>query len=568
MPMTSRRWMLLQTLSFAKQNAIREFHIICKVMLLWKPKKMKHRRRQLRNNALIIRAIQAFWDTFQSVRQFQRIKKQEFFEVEILMCKCLFDPEDFSIEVALQVVEEDWSNAGLLHLDEMDKATFFDNMFELVDLWTHDVGAIQYARFLTLLYNKITVDESGEGVRSFGVRYAELHEVGLITEDSLKDKNAIIESERERTVRSKKAAIEAKKTSDDRREQKILERSWKDEIQELKEIIRVADEKKREEERKRLEEERERERRRREESRKEKEERLQKQRLVDDERERQAAKQLQTHLRSDNPEKDLEVKMEMKKERERTRLKAEMNKLQRIQSIKRDKAMDAVLKEEVEKEKQEMLKQRKDEMKLSHELAAKRIEAKKQQEEHEIQALKQKWKKDVEQKGAGSYNEPYQERMRDDRTSVWKVSSAPTTQPRFEYIADRTEEAKRSPVHYVPRERRHRKDVLGGGGHRRSHRHRRSRGKHGRSRRGPRKDRLGFEDSMPSFVEDTSEGSDQSGDNRMRFRRRRYSSGTISESGSELWSSSSYVSSSDVSYIDGFGRLFSPSEISEYSSYE
>uniref|UniRef100_A0A7S3UVE4 Uncharacterized protein n=1 Tax=Heterosigma akashiwo TaxID=2829 RepID=A0A7S3UVE4_HETAK len=75
--------------------------------------------------------------------------------VNVLICKALFDPNEFSIDDAWKAVEEDWQRESHGE-DWMDEAHLKDSVFEIADLWTDAVEVSAYVGFLRELYQCIT----------------------------------------------------------------------------------------------------------------------------------------------------------------------------------------------------------------------------------------------------------------------------------------------------------------------------------------------------------------------------------------------------------------------------
>jgi hypothetical protein len=117
-------------------------------------------------------ALETWWGTFTANKK-GTISKKEVIEVHVRICKALFDPEEWSLKEATAAARADWAREQGKK-KHMSKEAFFLSLFETVDLWTEGVSLAEYERFLTVLYNRITMPKVG-GV-SLGVRGGQVSE--------------------------------------------------------------------------------------------------------------------------------------------------------------------------------------------------------------------------------------------------------------------------------------------------------------------------------------------------------------------------------------------------------
>jgi hypothetical protein len=107
-------------------------------------------------------ALDVFWNTFSSVMADSTVSKNEVIEVEVRVCKALFDPDEWSLDDAVKAAEEDWDrdvkNGG--SNNRMAKTAFEDSIFETIDLWTEGVTAEEYVDFATKLHDRITTENN------------------------------------------------------------------------------------------------------------------------------------------------------------------------------------------------------------------------------------------------------------------------------------------------------------------------------------------------------------------------------------------------------------------------
>jgi hypothetical protein len=120
-------------------------------------------RQSLRASEDLKKALDVFWNTFSTVTADNTVAKVEIIEVEVRVCKALFDPDEWSLKEAIKAAEEDWDHdARSKNANRMAKSTFEDSIFETIDLWTEGVTADEYVDFAVKLHDRITTMDNGK----------------------------------------------------------------------------------------------------------------------------------------------------------------------------------------------------------------------------------------------------------------------------------------------------------------------------------------------------------------------------------------------------------------------
>ncbi|ETV89430.1 hypothetical protein, variant [Aphanomyces astaci] len=113
-------------------------------------------RRQLKLSHNVGEAILQYWHVFPKLVVIDEhvITKQEYMQVMLLIFKVLRN--DFERSTATVQIEKDWI-IDSKSSQYMNTTTFFDALFEVVDVWTCDIQEATYIGFLNLLYRRISV---------------------------------------------------------------------------------------------------------------------------------------------------------------------------------------------------------------------------------------------------------------------------------------------------------------------------------------------------------------------------------------------------------------------------
>ncbi|CAK4078231.1 unnamed protein product [Aphanomyces euteiches] len=115
-------------------------------------------RHNLQHDRQVQAALGRFWDTFGSVRQGKStIDELEYCDVFVKLFKALVPPNEFSVPEARIIVEKDWARDVGGACDVMAKPMFYKSLFEVADLWTVGIGAEEYTKFLTKLFDRVTM---------------------------------------------------------------------------------------------------------------------------------------------------------------------------------------------------------------------------------------------------------------------------------------------------------------------------------------------------------------------------------------------------------------------------
>ena len=130
------------------------------------------KRTAVREDAQVQGWLSTFFSTFNHADlngngHADEIHRQDVLEFELLVCKALFDTEDWDMEQAKQAVVDDLQRE-IGDATNMDASEFFHSLFETVDVWTETVEVDEYVAFLRNLYLRITyTDPSFAGGRRF-----------------------------------------------------------------------------------------------------------------------------------------------------------------------------------------------------------------------------------------------------------------------------------------------------------------------------------------------------------------------------------------------------------------
>ena len=110
-------------------------------------------RHQLRRSRLIQFEIAKYWSVYAKNKKGE-VEKAEYCKMHARITKALIP--SFSDSEAAAVAEEDWSSDSRGRT-AMDYPTFYDAIFEIVDMWTENIDLIEYVTFLRVLFRRIIV---------------------------------------------------------------------------------------------------------------------------------------------------------------------------------------------------------------------------------------------------------------------------------------------------------------------------------------------------------------------------------------------------------------------------
>jgi hypothetical protein len=118
---------------------------------------MIRRRAELHNDPRIIEKEEMLYRTFVTPHQNAKgqISREEMLDVQVKICKALFNPEEWDIGVAVEAAAEDWERDNPPNAIAMSHACFLDSLFEVVDIWTETVCRDEYIEFLDKLFHRI-----------------------------------------------------------------------------------------------------------------------------------------------------------------------------------------------------------------------------------------------------------------------------------------------------------------------------------------------------------------------------------------------------------------------------
>ena len=118
------------------------------------------RRVALKHSIHVIRAIRTFWNTFESVNSvFGRITEPECVFFFVLCTKTLYPVDEWVLEDAQAVALEEWARAKATAEDPgkfMSFSDFFQQLYELVDIWCPSIAEEDYVDFLDKLFRRIS----------------------------------------------------------------------------------------------------------------------------------------------------------------------------------------------------------------------------------------------------------------------------------------------------------------------------------------------------------------------------------------------------------------------------
>ena len=128
------------------------------------------KRTAIRENEQVQGWLSTFFSTFNHADlngdgHADEIHREDVLEFELLVCRALFDAEDWNMEQAKQAVMDDLQRE-IGDATNMDAREFFHSLFETVDVWTETVEVDEYVAFLRRIYLRITyMDPSFAGRR-------------------------------------------------------------------------------------------------------------------------------------------------------------------------------------------------------------------------------------------------------------------------------------------------------------------------------------------------------------------------------------------------------------------
>ena len=112
-------------------------------------------RRKNRSHPEVIRWLDRYFDTFATTDE--TISRSQLFDFNIILCKALFDPDDFEVESCREVVADDMDK-DVGDAETVSRVKFRDTLFETVDIWTESAEIEEYISFLSKLYDRIVED--------------------------------------------------------------------------------------------------------------------------------------------------------------------------------------------------------------------------------------------------------------------------------------------------------------------------------------------------------------------------------------------------------------------------
>ncbi|RHY09464.1 hypothetical protein DYB28_009655 [Aphanomyces astaci] len=156
-------------------------------------------RHNLQNDRQVQAALGRFWDTFGSIRNGKSsIEELEYCDVFVKFFKALVPPQEvrpppsvpsmtrlqkvvrtdqmiqFSVPEARIIVEKDWARDVGENCEVMAKSTFYKSLFEVADLWTVSIGVDEYTKFLTKLFERVTMTVFDQEKALWLTKFAEL----------------------------------------------------------------------------------------------------------------------------------------------------------------------------------------------------------------------------------------------------------------------------------------------------------------------------------------------------------------------------------------------------------
>ncbi|ETW08524.1 hypothetical protein H310_01087 [Aphanomyces invadans] len=132
-------------------------------------------RQNLQHDRQVQAALGRFWDTFGSVRNGKStIDELEYCDVFVKLFKALVPPQEFSVPEARIIVEKDWARDVGENCDVMAKPMFYKSLFEVADLWTVGIGVDEYTKFLTKLFERVTMTVFDQEKALWLTKFAEL----------------------------------------------------------------------------------------------------------------------------------------------------------------------------------------------------------------------------------------------------------------------------------------------------------------------------------------------------------------------------------------------------------
>lgn len=117
-----------------------------------------HERMRLRKHEQVLEELQKWWVTAnRNAGNCGKLCKKQYIALQHLLAKALIAPKDYCPDAVSVTALHEWAldSRGASHLV---RAAFLDSMFELADLWTFSMKADEYARFLSMLLNRVSKD--------------------------------------------------------------------------------------------------------------------------------------------------------------------------------------------------------------------------------------------------------------------------------------------------------------------------------------------------------------------------------------------------------------------------
>ncbi|CEG47669.1 uncharacterized protein PHALS_04817 [Plasmopara halstedii] len=147
------------------------------------------KRQKLMGNPKILKAIERFWDTFACIRRGgDTISMREYVDVFMKLYKALVTPSDFSIGEARCIVEKDWAKDSD-NCERLSKTLFVSALFEVVDIWTTNIGVKEYIAFLNKLFKRVTVTIYDHVKMQWMIAFAELDTIRSFDDPNFIEEN-------------------------------------------------------------------------------------------------------------------------------------------------------------------------------------------------------------------------------------------------------------------------------------------------------------------------------------------------------------------------------------------
>jgi hypothetical protein len=126
---------------------------------------MLQQRRLLRNHPGVEAWLKKFWHVFE--KGTPQIPKEQYLDFQLKLCRALFDDDDWSLDAAQRMVEQDWDREFGPASTAITEEQFMDSLFETIDVWTESAAAEEYLRFFAQIFESLTVPDERTRRRRF-----------------------------------------------------------------------------------------------------------------------------------------------------------------------------------------------------------------------------------------------------------------------------------------------------------------------------------------------------------------------------------------------------------------